>query len=184
MTGKLTGLTFNQDGTQNITITVTSDFRQEYDELKDTEIDVEISKYFPKRSRNANNYCWELCSKIAEKMSSEGTIYTKEDIYRYAIKEVGIWKDFTLDPDAAKTLSVAWGMLGTGWISEQVDYAPDGENVVIRCYYGSSKYNTKQMSRLLDNLIQDCDALGIEHKTPEEIEKLKSLWATAPTERT
>lgn len=86
MTGKLTGLTFNQDGTQNITVTVTSDFRQEYDELKDVEIDVEISKYFPKRSRNANNYCWELCSKIAEKLSNEGTIYTKEDIYRNAIK--------------------------------------------------------------------------------------------------
>lgn len=184
MTGKLTGLTFNQDGTQNITVTVTSDFRQEYDELKDVEIEVKISKYYPRRSNNANSYCWELCGKIAEKLSLEGTTYTKEDVYRNAIKEVGIWKDFTLDPEAAKTISVAWQNLGTGWVVEQVDYTPDGEDVIVRFYYGSSRYNVRQMSRLLDNLIQDCEALGIEHKTPEEIEKLKSLWATTPTERT
>lgn len=71
-------------------------------------------------------------------------------------------------------------MLGTGWITEQVDFSQNGKFVTIRCYYGSSQYNTKQMSRLIDNLVQDCISLGIPTETPEQIEKIKSLWANAP----
>lgn len=183
MKGKITGLTFNADGTQNITVTTATDLRAVYDELKDKEVEFGLNIYSPKRSRNANAYCWELCEKIAEVMSRDGTVFTKEEVYRQSIKEVGIWRDFTLDPDDAKTLRTAWEMLGVGWVTEQVDFAPDGENVVVRCYYGSSKYSRKQMGRLLDNLIQECETLGIEHRPPDEIEKLKSLWASAPTER-
>jgi hypothetical protein len=47
-------------------------------------------------------------------------------------------------------------------------------NVIL--YYGSSVYDTKQMSLLLENLIQDCKALGIQTETPEMIAKMKSLW--------
>lgn len=140
-------------------------------------LSIEIKKYRPKRSLNANAYLWELCGKLAEVLSDTKVKHTKEDIYRKAIKEIGVYKDFQgLSPTDAKTLRHAWEMLGTGWITEQVDYMPDGENVVIRCYYGSSQYNTKQMSRLIDNIVQDCQAVGIETKTPDEIARLKSLW--------
>ena len=184
MTGKLTGLTFNADGTQNITVTVSSDFRQEYDSLKDTEVEISIKKYFKKRSRDANAYCWELCGKIADKLSDDGELHTKEDVYREAIRNVGVYRDIPMLTEGVDTLREAWQRHGTGWITEQVDYLRDADGYLIRCYFGSSVYNAKQMSRLLDNLIQDCDALGIEHRTPDEIEKLKSLWASAPAERT
>ena len=177
MKGKITGLTFNADGTQNITVTTATDLRPVCEELKNKEVEFGLNIYTPKRSRNANSYCWELCEKIAEVMSRDGTVFTKEDVYRQSIREVGIW------PDDAKTLRTAWEMLGVGWVTEQVDFAPDGENVVVRCYYGSSKYSRKQMGRLIDNLVQECETLGIEHRPPDEIEKLKSLWASAPTER-
>ena len=88
-----------------------------------------------------------------------------------------------MTPDLAKTLRTAWERLGTGWVTEQVDYDQAGEKVTVRCYYGSSQYDTKRMSRLIDNLVQDCKALGIPTDTPEEIEKIKSLWATAPQKK-
>ena len=69
------------------------------------------------------------------------------------------------------TLEVAWSRQGLGWLTERI--ADD----TLMLYYGSSSYNTKQMSRLLDNLIQDAKALGITTETPEEIEKMKALWA-------
>ena len=59
---------------------------------------------------------------------------------------------------------------------EQLDYAENGENVTIRCYYGSSVYNTKQMARLIDDVVSDCKEMGIETKPPEEIDRLVSLW--------
>lgn len=149
-----------------------------YDALKDCEkLSFKISKYKEKRSLNANAYLWLLCGKLAEALSNEKTSYTKDDIYRNAIKEVGVYKDFeNLSQSDAKTLRHAWEMLGTGWITEQVDYMPDGENVIVRCYYGSSQYNVKQMSRLIDNIVQDCQAVGVETKTPDEIANMLSLW--------
>ena len=45
MKGRLKDLTFGAHGEQHITITVTSDFRESYDALKDTDINVEIKKW-------------------------------------------------------------------------------------------------------------------------------------------
>lgn len=44
MRGKLKDLTFGAHGEQHITITVTRDFREDYDLLKDADINVEIKK--------------------------------------------------------------------------------------------------------------------------------------------
>lgn len=149
-----------------------------YDEFHEAEkLSVKIGKHREKRSLDANAYMWLLCGKLAEVLSDEKEKYTKEDIYRNAIKEIGVWKDFAgLSPSDAKTLRHAWELLGTGWITEQVDYMQDGENVIVRCYYGSSQYNTKQMSRLINNIVQDCEAVGIETKTPNQIAEMLSLW--------
>lgn len=141
--------------------------------VRDKTYTVEITPKRKKRSLNANGYMWELCEKLAE---ANGI--TKEDVYRKAIKEVGVFKDFSsLSESDAKTLRTAWEMLGTGWLTEQLDYMPDGEHIIIRCYYGSSRYNTKQMSRLIDNIIEDCIACGIETMTPAELSLLKGAWS-------
>lgn len=130
-----------------------------------------VKECHKKRSLNANAYMWLLCEKLSQAIGS-----TKEDVYRESIKNVGVWKDFELNTNDATTLCKAWQMLGAGWITEQIDYAPDGQKVIVRAYYGSSQYNTKQMSRLIDNIVQDCKAVGIETMTPAELERLKSDW--------
>lgn len=179
MIGKLKDITFTRSGEQIISFSTKSDYTEEFDSLKDCDVDIEIKKHRKMRSNEANKYCWVLCEKIAQRLSDEGVKHTKLDVYRDAIKEVGVWKDVELDLDAAETLSVAWEALGSGWITEQTDYSQDGESVIVRFYYGSSRYNSKQMSRLIDNLVQDCQELGIPTETPEQIEKIKSLWAQA-----
>lgn len=181
MIGRLKDLAFSRSGERIVSITVKSDISELFDELKDADIDFEIKKHRERRSLDANSYCWVLCGKIADKLADDDVKNTQEGVYRAAIREIGVYKDFpNMSPDDAKTIRTAWGMLGTGWVTEQVDYSHDGKFVTIRCYYGSSTYNTKQMSRLIDNLVQDCEALGIPTETPEEIEKIKLLWATCP----
>ena len=183
MTGRLKDLMFGKDGKQILMIELNADFRTAYDELKNEELEISIKKQHPKRSLDANAYCWALCNAIAQRLSDEKQTHTKEDIYRASIREVGIYKDFEWTPEDAKTLRHAWEMLGTGWITEQVDFSQDGERLIIRCYYGSSRYNSKQRARLIDNLIQDCHELGIPTDTPEKIAEIKSLWAQAPAEK-
>ena len=124
------------------------------------------------RSLDANGYCWALCTMIAEAIGS-----TKENVYRDAIKDVGIYKDFHgIAPGDAKTLITAWGNQGTGWVAEQVDYEQDGELVVIRAYYGSSVYNSKRMARLIDWLVDEAKGLGLETRPQEEIDSLLGGW--------
>lgn len=147
------------------------------DELRGCEkLSIEIDKYRDKRSNDANRYFWHLCGKLAEKLSEEKVKYTKDDIYRKIIKESGIYYDDEVDPDKVKWRRTAWELIGTGWLTERVDFSQDGNKEIIRFYYGSSRYNTKQMSRLIDNVVQDCQAQGIETKTPSEIANMLSLW--------
>ena len=69
MRGRLKDLTFGAHGEQHITITVTSDFRESYDALKDSDINVEIKKWRKPRSRDANAYFHVLVNKIAAAQS-------------------------------------------------------------------------------------------------------------------
>ena len=148
-----------------------------YDELHEVEkLSISIGKYREKRSLSANGYMWTLCGELAKKLSNDKVTHTKEDIYRDAIKEVGVWYDDEIEPDKVQRRCKAWQLIGTGWLTERVDFTADGEKEVIRFYYGSSQYNKKQMAKLIDNIVQDCQAVGIETKTPEELAKLKALW--------
>ncbi len=149
--------------------------------LQAEKLSIEVKKYRQKRSLEANGYCWYLCTELAKKMSDDKARYTKEDVYRNAIREIGIYRDFEhLSEQEAKTLTVAWGMLGTGWIAEQVDYEQDGDTVRLRCYYGSSQYNTKQMSRLIDHLVQDALAVGdIDVLSEKERQRMIEEWDKA-----
>ena len=146
---------------------------------KNKEVRIDVNKMTEKRSLNANAYMWTLCSMLAEKLSNDKVKYVKEDIYRKEIKEAGIWADDEVEPEKVKWRCKAWEQIGTGWITERVDFSADGNKEVIRFYYGSSRYNKNQMQRLLNNLVQDCQAVGIETKTPDEIANLVSLWEQA-----
>ena len=54
MRGRLRDLTFGPNGEQHITVTVSGDFRGEFDKLKDSEVRVEIKKWREPRSKDAN----------------------------------------------------------------------------------------------------------------------------------
>lgn len=176
VTGKIidTGLDI-KTGQPKITILLNEKhtFLTEVDDLiRRDKLSVSINPHREKRSKDANAYCWTLCEKLADKLGM-----TKKDVYRREIKEVGVFKDFHfIDPDDSVTIRSAWERLGTGWVTEQVDFEQDGNTVCIRCYYGSSLYNTRQMSRLLNNLIQDCREQGIDTITPDEKARMLAAW--------
>lgn len=43
-------------------------------------------------------------------------------------------------------------------------------------YYGSSSYNTAEMSKLIELIVQECKQLGIETKPQKEIDSLLESW--------
>lgn len=142
-----------------------------YDSINEKDLTISIKPYKKKRSLDANAYCWVLIEKLAQKLN-----IPKIEVYRQHIKEVGVFRQVEIDEKAVGTLMHSWQFHGLGWIAEKVDYAKHEGFEIVNLYYGSSTYNTKQMSRLIDNIVQDCKEQGIETMTPAEIAKLKSLW--------
>ena len=72
---------------------------------------------------------------------------------------------------ALDRLCSSWSAHGLGWQTEVMPSKIEGcTNVVL--YFGSSTYNSRQMSALIDQLIQDAKALGIETLPPDELSRL------------
>lgn len=132
----------------------------------------DIKRHYNKRSLDANAYFWVLCGKLAAKIG-----LPPEEIYREYIRDIG--DNYQIVPirnDAVDQWIKAWRAHGIGWICDNLGPSKiDGYTNII-CYYGSSVYDTAQMSRLINLLVEDCKAQGIETKTPDEIQRMVSLW--------
>ena len=136
--------------------------------------DCEIKQHKNRRSLDANAYCWVLIDKI-----SQETALSKTEIYRHAIKETGgVYDTVCVMEKAADRLIKGWEANGLGWFAERFDSRIAG-CVNVTLYYGSSVYDTAQMSRLIDYIAEDCRSLGIETLPPEKLDAMKEQWCHA-----
>lgn len=175
LTGKIDGLNI-EFSTGKAILSLSVNERQSvmnlYDELHDCEkLKIKIDKYREKRSLDANAYCFVLIDRLAEKLNT-----TKEEVYRNAIKEIGGNSDIVcVKNEAVDKLCEMWSLRGIGWQTDVLPSKIKGcTNVIL--YYGSSTYDTAQMSRLISNIVQDCEAVGIETRTPDQLAEMLSLW--------
>lgn len=138
-------------------------------------MELEIKAKRKRRSLSANAYCWVLCSKIAGKI---GAGMRSIDVYRTAIHNAAddtMYIPARVPRSRAKALQESWEKNGMGWIAEPLNntYSPFSE---FSLYMGSSVYDTRQMGRLLDELIEEAENLGVETITPDEKARLMTEW--------
>lgn len=147
--------------------------RRIYDELHSCPaLDLAISKHRERRSLDANAYAWVLMDKLAEK-----TGFSKEEIYRESVKNIGgNAYIYPIRKDAVEAYIRHWEHNGLGWIAESLGESKLEGYVNVISYYGSSEYDTAQMSRLIELLIGECREQGIETKTPAELAALMEEW--------
>lgn len=165
------------DGESLLTIKIDKESEAElyhiYENLHNADsLDFTVKKHLKKRSLDANAYLWHLLGELAGKMRT-----TSVEVYLHYVRNYGIYKDFLWTEDEAKTLMHVWTSMGIGWQIEKLDFAADGDRIIHRAYYGTSVYNTKQMSRLLDAVVEDCKEQGIETMTPEQLSSLYESWS-------
>jgi hypothetical protein len=138
---------------------------------KGKHLTIDIKQHRQKRSLDANGYCWVLCQKIAEVIGN-----TKEFVYKKAIREVGQFQIVPIKSEAVDRWIEVWGCNGIGWFAEVMhDSKIQGYKNIIS-YYGSSVYNTKEMSVLLEEIIREAKELNIETMTEQEKQALLSAW--------
>lgn len=151
----------------------TNDARKAIDELKPGDVyDVAIKKHREKRSLDANAYFWVLVDRLAEK-----TRIAKTDIYRQYIREIGGNHEMVCVVNAAvDKLRRGWEHNGLGWQTDTMpSKIPNCTNVIL--YYGSSTYDTRQMSHLIEMVVQDCREQGIETLPPEKLAGMMEEWS-------
>lgn len=144
-----------------------------YEELKDVEkLSIKISKYRKKRSLDSNSYFWVLCGKLASKLQQD-----KITVYRQLIKNIGDnYEIIPIRNDAKDTFVRNWENRGLGWICETLGDSKIKGYTNLCVYYGSSTYNSKQMSDLINNIVFECKEQGINTMTTEEIDRMLALW--------
>lgn len=153
-------------GTQNQIIT----YLLEQDRTKK----YELKEYKEKRGLKANAYCWVLCDKIAKELCKDGQVFTKEAIYQDAIKQIGTFEPMIVEEKAFENFKRVWNRQGLGFLVQEV--ARKDKCVKVHCYYGSSTYNTQEMSLLIQLLVELAKSLNIETKSDAEIKSLIESW--------
>lgn len=124
-----------------------------------------------KRSNDANAYAWVLLDKIAVKIHRPVI-----EIYKDQIRNLGGVSEW-ICCKADKAEKVKEDFIGNH-IGRQVEQSPSKVPgcVNLKLYIGSSDYDTEQMSRFIDNIIQECEALDIETEPEDYVNALLEAW--------
>ena len=100
----------------------------------------------------------------------------KVEVYQELIRNIGgVSETVCVRNEAVDRLCEGWKHNGLGWFAETFPSKINGcTNMVL--YYGSSTYDTKQMSALIDVAVESCKGLGIETMPPAELAALEGSW--------
>ena len=130
-------------------------------------LSVEIKPYRAHRSLNANGMLWVVIGQIAEVLRAN-----KDDVYLTMLERYGQYTPVICKPEAVEKLKREWRTvkeIGRGNIGGK-------EGVQLLCYYGSHSYDSREFSILLDGVLSEAKALGIDVMTEAEKNLLIEKW--------
>lgn len=159
-TGKIIiGFELNEEPTEAINVLAS------YEKLSIT-----AKKYRQKRSLDANAYCWVLITKIAEMMNS-----SKEEIYEDMLQKYGY---IYQDDDGYITVTVKADVDMNKITGHWKFLKGNGKFNSYLMIKGSSEYDSAEMAKFIDRIVDEAKELGIETMTPAELERMKAAWQT------
>lgn len=168
-----------QSGDAMFMITIPQDQKSLYDKIRAYEDDkpkvMTIDYYKEKRSLTANSYMFALIGKIAKKMNlSVGDCYVKF-IKDYGVSISGGY----MTKEAFDVFEPTYSKVSTklehnSSMCTVIREFTKGETEWIEyiAFIGSSEYDKKQFSHLVNGVVQEAADLGIQTMTPQEIQSL------------
>lgn len=140
----------------------------EYEEVMEHDkCAIDIKKYRKKRSLDSNAYFWVLCQKLAEILHKD-----KWEVYLDLLSKYGVFTHVIVKPNVVDRVKEEWRT-----VRELGEVTVNGQTgIQLQCYFGSSTYNSKEMSVLIEGTVSECRDLGIETLSDEEIQSMKESW--------
>lgn len=140
---------------------------QEVLALRDQPLSIEIKKYRKRRSLDANALMWQCLGEIADALRAD-----KWDIYLMMLKRYGKYTYICVKPSIVDAVKAQWReceVIG--------DMEVNGQPAVqLLCYFGSSTYNTKEFSTLLDGIISEMEEMGLERPMDRDMKRALEAW--------
>jgi len=173
MTGNLRDCIPMAGGEWLISFTTPTPPGEWFDKLKGAPVNIDVRKMSHHRSLDANAMCWALCSGIGKAMRPP---LDKEDVYRAAIRAVGVYTPVVVVAWDIDTIRRRWEEHGTGWFVDVADDAGVGRKL-IHLYYGTSTYSVDEMRHVLDWLVDQAEQMQIPIPlSKDEEERMLALW--------
>jgi hypothetical protein len=135
--------------------------------MKERLYDAELKEHRERRSLDANALFWKAASLIAEHIDSD-----KDSVYLKLLSRYGVFTHVIVKEEAVPQFKHEYRLceeLGTVTVNGKT-------GIQLRCYFGSSTYDTKQMSRLIDGALSELKEMGIDFVPYDDISKAKEEW--------
>lgn len=130
---------------------------EEIEKYQGKDLDIEFKKHREHRSLDANAMLWACLGEIAEAINTDNW-----SVYLYMLQRYGKYTYILIAPEAVEAMKAQWRE--TKIVGEQTVYENGNPKTMIQmlCFFGSSTYNSKEFSRLLDGVISDMKEMGLE----------------------
>jgi len=147
--------------------------------LKDKDLRITLKQYRQGRSKNANAYFYALVGKLADVLNVSKAYVHNLMLRKYGqietIDDRPVW---VILPETEETaLKVdeddSIHLRPTSEIKEGKDHRMYRTYLLLK---GSHQFDTKEMSILIDGIIAECKAAGINTLPTTEIEAMKQMW--------
>lgn len=112
----------------------------------------------------------------SRKLSSDGQYVSKEEVYRGAIQDSQGFTPICVQQKLAASVCRDWCHNGIGWIAIDTGASKVKGCTVLHLYAGSSVYDTHDMSRLIDCLVDEASQIGANVEDREWVQALIDDW--------
>ena len=165
MRGRIKNLSW-EGGKLQVTLELTTP-QTGLESLQDCDLDISIDKHREKRSKNANALLWACIGEMAEALRAD-----KWEVYLQMLRRYGQYTYICVKPQAVEAVKRQWRE------SEELGEILIGGQKAVQmlCYYGSSTYDSKEFSALLDGVISEMKEIGLQPPMPEEVKRAIEAW--------
>ena len=167
-TGRLKAAALNYENRKvNLTFEFDDMRLEEVDSIKDADLRIKAVKWHDKRSISANGMLWACIGEIANALGAD-----KWNIYLMMLKRYGKYTYICVKPNVVEAVKQQWREceeIGTVNINGT-------EAVQMLCYFGSSTYDRKEFSTLLDGVVSEMKHIGIQPPLTEDMKRALESW--------
>lgn len=169
-TGKIIDAKLTMKGELHLTLSINEkkECMPVINELANVEkLDIKVSKHRKKRSKDANALMWACIGELSSVYGAD-----KWDIYLMMLKRYGKFTYICVKPSVVNAVKLQWREC------EEIGKVNINgtEAVQMLCYFGSSTYDSKEFTTLLNGIIYEMQEAGLQPPTSSEMRRSIEEW--------